>query len=110
MRVLIADFTPAPFQVSNLLNAAAYQPGDSVAVTTTATLHAGGPYASAASRVTARLFPQALDITTPAAAGFQFASVSSSGSCSWQREPDVLTVHQSDSTTDAKGEFPIPTC
>jgi uncharacterized protein YfaS (alpha-2-macroglobulin family) len=105
MRVLIADFTPAPFQVSNLLNAAAYQPGDSVAVTTTATLHAGGPYASAASRVTARLFPQALDITTPAAAGFQFASVSSSGSCSWQREPDVLTVHQSDSTTDAKGEF-----
>ena len=105
MRVLIADFTPAPFQVTNTLNAAAYQPGDSVDVTTTATLHAGGPYASAASRVTARLFPQSLDITTPVASGFQFASVEPSGLCRSQRGPDVLTVHQSDAVTDLKGGF-----
>jgi uncharacterized protein YfaS (alpha-2-macroglobulin family) len=56
--------------------------------------------------VTARLFPQALDITNPAAAGFQFASVEPSGLCSWQHGgPDVLTVHQSDTTTSEKGEF-----
>jgi penicillin-binding protein 1C len=61
IRVLIADFTPAPFQVTNTLNGQLYQPGDSVEVTTQAALHAGGPYANAASRVTARLFPQALE-------------------------------------------------
>ena len=105
MRVLIADFTPAPFQVTNTLNGQLYQPGDSVEVTTQAALHAGGPYANAASRVTARLFPQALDIANPAAAGFQFASLEPSGTCSSQRGPDVLTVHQADTATDEKGEL-----
>ena len=106
MRVLIADFTPAPFQVTNTLNGQLYQPGDSVEVTTQASLHAGGPYAGAGSRVTARLFPQGLEITNPAAAGFQFASVEPSGLCHWQHGgPDVLTVHQSDATTSEKGEF-----
>jgi alpha-2-macroglobulin len=105
MRVLIADFTPAPFQVTNTLKGQLYQPGDSVEVTTQAALHAGGPYANAASRVTARLFPQALDITNPATAGFQFASLEPSGTCSSQRGPDVLTVHQADTATDEKGEF-----
>jgi uncharacterized protein YfaS (alpha-2-macroglobulin family) len=105
MRVLIADFTPAPFKVANTLNAAAYQPGDAVGVATTASLHAGGPYSGAASRVTARLFPQALDITTPVAAGFQFASLEPGGMCRGRLGPDVLTVHQSDASTDAKGEF-----
>jgi alpha-2-macroglobulin len=105
MRVLVADFTPAPFQVTNTLNGQLYQPGDSVEVTTQAALHAGGPYANAASRVTARLFPQALDITNPAAAGFQFASLEPGGMCSWNRGPDVLTVHQADAATDDKGAF-----
>ena len=106
MRVLIADFTPAPFQVTNTLNGQLYQPGDSVEVTTQASLHAGGPYANADSRVTARLFPQGLEIANPAAAGFQFASAEQSGICSWQRwGPDVLTVHQADAATGDKGEF-----
>jgi len=105
MRVLIADFTPAPFQVTNTLNGQLYQPGDSVNVSTQASLHAGGPYATAAARVTARLFPQSLDIANPAAAGFQFASLPPGGTCSWQREPDVMTVHQSDAATNEKGEL-----
>ncbi|MGO9932513.1 MAG: alpha-2-macroglobulin family protein [Steroidobacteraceae bacterium] len=105
MRVLIADFTPAPFQVTNTLNGQLYQPGDSVEVATQAALHAGGPYANATSRVTARLFPQALDIANPATAGFQFASLEPGGTCRSQREPDVLTVHQADTATDEKGEF-----
>ena len=105
MRVLIADFTPAPFAVANTLDAAAYRPGDTVSVATTATLHAGGPYSGAASRMTARLLPQALDITAPVAAGFQFASLEHTGMCGSQREPDVLTVHQSDAATDAQGAF-----
>jgi len=105
MRVLIADFTPAPFQVNNTLNGQLFQPGDSVEVSTHATLHAGGPYASASSRVTARLFPKALEITTPVANGFDFDSVDPPGHCSWQQRADVQMVHQSDATTSDSGEF-----
>ncbi len=105
MRVLVADFTPAPFQVNNTLNGQLFQPGDSVEVATRAALHAGGPYASASSRVTARLFPQALEVTTAAANGFEFASVEPAGQCSTERGPDVLMVHQSDATTSDAGEF-----
>ncbi|MBS0416984.1 MAG: Ig-like domain-containing protein [Proteobacteria bacterium] len=105
MRLLVADFTPAPFQVSNTLNGQLFQPGDPVEVTTRAALHAGGPYASASSRVTARLFPKALEITAPVANGFQFDSVEPPGHCSWQRESDVQMVHQSDATTSDNGEF-----
>jgi uncharacterized protein YfaS (alpha-2-macroglobulin family) len=105
MRVLIADFTPAPFQVTNTLNGQLYQPGDTVEVATQAAMHAGGPYAGAQSRVTARLFPQGLDITDPAAAGYEFSSIDAAGMCSWHRGPDVLTVHQSDAATSDTGEF-----
>jgi len=105
MRVLIADFTPAPFQVGNTLNGQLYQPGDSVEVATHATLHAGGPYASASSRVTARLFPQSLEVTAPVANGFEFASVDPPGHCSWEQQPDVQMVHQSDAVTSDNGEF-----
>jgi alpha-2-macroglobulin len=105
MRVLVADFTPAPFQVSNTLNRQLYQPDDTVEVATQAALHAGGPYSNAASRVTSRLFPQPLQITNPAAAGFEFASIAPPENCSGQRWPDVLTVDQSEATTSDKGEF-----
>lgn len=105
MRVLIADFTPAPFQVQNTLNGQMFEPGDNVEVTTRASLHAGGPYSNAASRVTARLFPQALDIVTPAAAGFEFAGIEPAGRCSFSRWPDASTVHESSASVDDKGEL-----
>ncbi len=106
MRVLVADFTPAPFQVSNTLNGQLFKPGDAVEVNTRATLHAGGPYANASSRVTARLFPQALEFKNPAAADFEFASQEPPGNCSSREtEPDVTTVHESDATTSSSGEF-----
>lgn len=106
MRVLVADFTPAPFQVSTGLNRQLYQPADLVEASTQATLHAGGPYAHAASRITARLFPHGLAITNPAAAGFEFASVAPRGNCSGQHgAPDVLTVHESEASTSDKGEL-----
>lgn len=112
MRVLIADFTPAPFQVQNTLNGRLFQPGDSVDVTTQASLHAGGPYANAGSRVTARLFPQQLEISNPIAAGFSFASLDPAGECRARPWPDVETVHQSETQVDDKGhlatQFQLP--
>jgi alpha-2-macroglobulin len=105
MRVLIADFTPAPFQVQNTLNGQLFQPGDSVEVATQAALHAGGPYANASSRVTARLFPQAVQISNPIAAGFSFASAEPDGVCSGRPWANVATVHQSAESVDDKGRL-----
>jgi alpha-2-macroglobulin len=105
MRVLVADFTPAPFQVQVTLNGRSFEPEDNVEAATQASLHAGGPYASAASRITARLFPQAVEFDNPAVAGFEFASSEPEGQCTFRRAPDVLTVHQSDGSVDGKGEL-----
>jgi alpha-2-macroglobulin len=105
MRVLIADFTPALFQVTSSLNGQLYEPGDLAEVSTQAAMHAGGPYAGADARLTARLFPQALEIENPAAAGFEFASLEPRGNCRFERWPDVSTIHQADANTGEKGEF-----
>jgi uncharacterized protein YfaS (alpha-2-macroglobulin family) len=105
MRVLVADFTPAPFQVLGTLNGQSFEPGDNVEAATLASLHAGGPYANAASRITARLFPQAVQFDNPAVAGFEFASTEAQGQCAFRRTADVVTVHQSDGSVDGKGEL-----
>jgi len=55
LRVLVSDFTPAPFKVATDLSGRNFQPGDRVEVSTRARLHAGGPYTDAGSRVTATL-------------------------------------------------------
>jgi uncharacterized protein YfaS (alpha-2-macroglobulin family) len=63
LRVLVSDFVPAPFRVSTELNGDAFEPGQSVEVTTQASLHAGGPYSDAALRVTSLL--DAIPFTSP---------------------------------------------
>jgi len=105
MRVLVADFTPAPFQVQTTLNGNLYMPGDPVDVASQATLHAGGPYATAEARVTARLWPGAIEAKTPAAAGFEFESVEPAGFCAGGRAPQAETVHSSESTLGESGEL-----
>jgi uncharacterized protein YfaS (alpha-2-macroglobulin family) len=105
MRVLVADFTPAPFQVRNTLNGNLYAPGDPVEINTQATLHAGGPYASAGSRVTGRLWPGAIEARSNAAAGFEFNSTIVSGDCTSSRVPEAETVHQSEGMVNEKGEL-----
>jgi alpha-2-macroglobulin len=45
MRVLISDFTPAPFRVTTELHGQQFAPNDTVTITTNANLHASGPYA-----------------------------------------------------------------
>jgi len=81
MRVLFRRFHAGAFPGRNTLNGQLYQPGDTVEVATRAALHAGGPYANCGIAADARLFPQDLDITDPAAAGFEFASVEPTGNC-----------------------------
>lgn len=105
MQTLVADFTPAPFHVQNTLNGSVFEPGDPVEVNTRATLHAGGPYAKAGSRITARAYPDEIDFANPVASGFYFQSEQPSGNCSLPERERESVVHQSEANVDDKGEL-----
>jgi uncharacterized protein YfaS (alpha-2-macroglobulin family) len=72
LRILVSDFTPSIFRVKTEVNKKLYQAGDPITIDTTATYHAGGPYAHAPTRIQAILTPQLLRPSHPAAAGFTF--------------------------------------
>jgi uncharacterized protein YfaS (alpha-2-macroglobulin family) len=103
LRVLVADFTPAPFRVTTELQGELFLAGDLVQVDSQARLHSGGPYRDADSRVVARLRSSPLVPKDPAAQGFRF-DLGRSGA--------VEVVHRSDQSLDAAGdrhtEFPLP--
>src|SRR5699024_12314614 len=71
-RFLVTDFVPAAFQVQTEVRGKRFQPGDAVAIDLAATLHAGGPYTDAATKITTRLVPAVFAPATPLAAGFSF--------------------------------------
>ncbi|NIY18676.1 MAG: large extracellular alpha-helical protein, partial [Nitrospinaceae bacterium] len=72
LKVLVSDFTPSPFRVSNELNGKLFQPGEKITVNTMARMHAGGPYTDAATRVTARLTRKTFRSRDPVARKFTF--------------------------------------
>ena len=98
MRVLVSDFTPAPFRVTTDLNGDLFQPGDKVAVTTQARLHGGGPYADAHARITAMVHAGQLEPPTPLARGFMFDTI-------LENKPDTQTVFQGEGRLDNKGNL-----
>lgn len=95
LRVLIADFTPAPFRVTTDLDGERYEPGDEIRVSTSAKLHSGGPYADADSRITVNITPTTVTSENPKAAGFWFGS----------GYGETVTVHQSEAPVDVEGEL-----
>ncbi len=74
MKVLVSDFTPAPFKVSNSISGQRFELGQKATVETAASLHAGGPYANAHTRVSVVLQPKTFNPKTPISKGFQFDS------------------------------------
>lgn len=96
MRVLLSDFTPSPFRVATELNGDQFQAGDTISVTTLAKLHAGGPYADADARVTARLNPRRFSSSHPQAKGFSFTTQNNGG---------IQTLHQDNGAVDKSGEL-----
>lgn len=97
MKVLVSDFTPAPFHVDASLNGASFQPGDAVEVTTNARLHSGGPYTDARGRVTVTLKAEEFTSKDPAADGFTFASYDAAVGQNEQ------TVNETTGAVDAQG-------
>lgn len=96
MRVLVSDFTPAPFHVSNQLNGDLFHAEDKVSVTTHAELHSGGAYSDASARITAVLDAMPFTSKHPLAKGFRFNS--------FKYEQSSQQVFQKIDTVNGKGE------
>ncbi len=77
MRVLVSDFTPSPFKVSNEVNGKTFLPESEVEINTSAKLHSGGPYTDASARVTAILEPKYFSPSNSITEPFYFNSSSS---------------------------------
>jgi uncharacterized protein YfaS (alpha-2-macroglobulin family) len=102
LRVLISDFTPAPFKVESRIADAPFVEGSEVTVTAEARLHAGGPYADAKARVTALIRGAALSADAPALEGFTFDS-------SEQREEQIYQQElELDEAGDLQAQFTVP--
>ncbi len=98
MRVLVSDFTPSPFQVATDLNGAFFQPGETVNVTTRATLHAGGPYGDASNQVTAVLQSRPLILEGPGLENFELDTETPD-------TPSEETVFQTEGRLDSQGSM-----
>ena len=110
MRVLVSDFTPSPFKVSTELKGTLFGHGDPVTVATQATLHAGGPYAKANARITARIETQPFDPGTPLTRGFEFDVVEHS--VDGTHIPESQGIFEAENPLDDRGvletTFQIP--
>nr|NIR31536.1 large extracellular alpha-helical protein [Gammaproteobacteria bacterium]NIV77032.1 large extracellular alpha-helical protein [Gammaproteobacteria bacterium] len=97
LRVLVADFTPSPFKVSTVLNGDLFHSGDAVTVDTRARMHAGGPYADAKTRITARLRERSLRPEASWLKAFVFDTLQG------KRSPE--TVSQTEGRVDGEGQL-----
>ena len=74
LRVLVSDFTPSPFRVTNQINGDLFRYGQDVEVGTQAKLHSGGAYPDANMTVTAVLEGKPFASKNPVAKDFTFDS------------------------------------
>lgn len=102
LRVLVSDFTPAPFKVTTEINGKIFGKGDKIKATTQASLHAGGPYTKAATRVSVVLEPSPLIPQDPKASGFEFDIIRRSEDENTE-PPAPQTVYQSEHRLDDSG-------
>ncbi|MCP4393066.1 MAG: large extracellular alpha-helical protein [Alphaproteobacteria bacterium] len=104
LKVLVSDFTPSPFNVSNEINGKLFKAGQNVEVTTYARLHSGGAYTDAQARVTATLNKSHFSSDHPKAAGFHFDSAN-------KHYKNNITIFNKTKMLNDKGEltlsFPI---
>ncbi len=97
LRVLVSDFVPSPFRVATELNSPNFSPGSRVEVTTSARLHAGGPYTDASTRIFARLEPRRFSSSHPLVKDFIF----------WDEddEEQARTMFETQANLDDKGDL-----
>ncbi|AXQ29104.1 large extracellular alpha-helical protein [Solimonas sp. K1W22B-7] len=96
LRVLVSDFTPAPFRVGAELRAHEAKPGDEVEAVLAARLHGGGPFSGAPARMVVRVDAAPFTSKDPVAMQYEFASYEARAA-----EPLLDTETQ----LDAQGQF-----
>lgn len=97
-RVLVTDFTPAPFRAENDLDRAVYQQGDRLTVNTRARLHAGGPYGTTKTRINVSLEASSfVPQKNPLASQFEFQ-------CGGRSSFYGMTVFEREGQLNAQGE------
>ncbi len=96
LRVLVSDFTPAPFRVETELDATRFAAGQQVQVTARATLHSGGPFTHAPGRISATLASEPFRPEIPAPEGFHFETAG-------EGKEDRRLVHQLDGLLNDQG-------
>ncbi len=72
LKVLVTDFTPAPFKLTQKLNGSSFLPGQELVLDLDAALHSGGPYTDAQAQVEIMAIPSVFQPDTEIAKGFRF--------------------------------------
>ena len=96
LRVMVSDFTPAPFKVTGQINGDRFTAEQDITATTRAELHSGGAYTDASARITATLDSRNFTSKDPLASDFYFAS--------YPEEANYQQIFQEEKTIDDKGE------
>lgn len=74
LRVLVSDFTVAPFRVTSEMSGDRFKAGDNIDLHADAKMHAGGAYTDASVRVVGIVNSKRFESKNPLLAGFQFDS------------------------------------
>ncbi|RLA09088.1 MAG: large extracellular alpha-helical protein [Gammaproteobacteria bacterium] len=96
IRVLVSDFTPAPFKVMTDLNGKVFKADSMLVIKTAATMFAGGPFADAKTRLNAIIKPIKFSSKNPAIKDFSFYNPVAQ---------EDKTIHSSENKLDNQGEL-----
>ncbi len=96
MRVLVSDFTPAPFRVKSDINGEMFHQEDEVVISSYAKLHSGGPYTDAQARITANLASRYFSSGDPLVKGFRFDTYN-------RNARQTYLIYQTEAALDDKG-------
>ncbi|MCB9979174.1 MAG: large extracellular alpha-helical protein [Rhodospirillales bacterium] len=97
LRVLVSDFTPAPFRVTSEISGTHFQPGETMEMNIGAKLHSGGPYPDSAARLTVELRARPFVPETPLAKNFVFDS--------FDGDSGAIQILQKDAILDDLGQW-----
>ena len=102
LRVLVSDFTPAPFKLTTEIRVRRALPGTPVTAALRATLHAGGAYANAPATLSARIVAEPFQSIDAVASKFRFDGRADEDG---ENARDSRGLAEKKARTDGQGEF-----
>lgn len=96
MHVDVVDFVVEPFQVQANLNSDSYEVGNTLKLSSTATLHAGGPYVNAPVSIHGQLSDSTFETSNPRTRNYTFWSPEDDSTTIWTEEDFDMASHVTD--------------